>query len=292
MTSRAGPPATAAPQPGRAVLRPARPSGQRGLALLAAIWVVGLLAVMAMDVLLAARRDSRQGTEMGELARLEAAAEAGLALAVRALLQNPPGDAAGPHAFDGSTIFVQVEPEAGKVDVNLAGPELLAAVFEAAGQSRPQARAWAALITDWRDSDQAPEPGGGMEAAEYRRLGRGVLPRNSEFQAVSELMELPGMTAELLDLVGPALTVHGLAAEPEIRLAPPMVRAAIVAARRRSGAEAPARAPQGATPRGGLAGQAFTLRIEARRSTGRVAHVAVVRLTGNRLTPYWVQDWR
>ena len=45
-------------------------------------------------------------------------------------------------------------------------------------------------------------------------------------------------------------------------------------------------------PRASLAGQAYTLRIEAQRPAGRVAHVAVVRLTGNALTPYWVQDWR
>jgi len=274
---------------------PAGPrSGQRGLALLAVIWAVGLLAVMAMDVLLAARRESRQRIEMGEHARLEAAAQAGLALAVRALLQTPPGDAAGPHSFDGSRIFVQVEPEAGKVDLNRAAPELLQAVFEAAGQPRPQARAWAALITDWRDNDQSPEAGGGMEVAEYRRQGRTVLPRDAEFQSVRELLELPGMTPELLDLVATGLTVHGLAVEPEFRLAPPLVRAAMLAARRRSGtpAEPPAGQPPAGARRAGLAGQAFTLRIEAQRPSGRVAHVAVVRLTGHRRAPYWVQDWR
>ena len=269
-----------------------QPAGQRGLALLAVIWVVGLLAVMAMDVLLAARRETRQGTEMGEHARLEAAAEAGLALAVRALLLTPPGDAAGPHAFDGSRILVRVEPEAGKVDLNLAAPELLAAVFEAAGQSRLQARAWAALIADWRDSDQAAEPGGGMEAVEYRRLGRTVLPRDNEFQAVRELMELPGMTAELFELVEHGLTVHGRVAEPQLRLAPPLVRAALATARRRAATEPDAHAAPPAAPRASLAGQAYTLRIEAQRPAGRVAHVAVVRLTGNALTPYWVQDWR
>ena len=262
---------------------PAGPrSGQRGLALLAVSWAVGLLAVMAMDVLLAARRESRQRIEMGEHARLEAAAQAGLALAVRALLQTPPGDAAGPHSFDGSRIFVQVEPEAGKVDLNRAAPELLQAVFEAAGQPRPQARAWAALITDWRDNDQLAEAGGGMEVAAYRRQGRTVVPRDAEFQSVRELLELPGMTPELLDVVA-----------PQFRLAPPLVRAAMLAARRRSGtpAEAPAGQPTGA--RGaGLAGQAFTLRIEVQRPSGRVAHMAVVRLTGHRRAPYWVQDWR
>jgi len=66
---------------------------EQGLALVAVIWVVALLAVMTLDVLAAAGAEDRSAFDRGERARLDAAAEAGLALATRHLLAHAPGPA-------------------------------------------------------------------------------------------------------------------------------------------------------------------------------------------------------
>ncbi len=278
-----------------------RPSpAQRGLALLAVIWVIGLLAVMAMDVLFVARRESRQGDDRLERARMETAAEAGLALAAQALLRGAPADAAGPHVFDGSLIAVEVEPESGKVDLNLASSALLRALFEAIGEPRGTATALAAAIVDWRDNDDQPEPGGGLEAEGYRRMGRPVPPRDGDLQSVSELAEVHGMNPELLRRLTPVVTVHGRQTEPDLGLAPQAVRQAVrsaAAAARLAGLREGAQeegtppAPQPRTP--GLSGRAFTLRIEVVRPNGGwLRREAVIRLSGNRRDPLWVHEWR
>ena len=280
--------------------RRVRPSpAQRGLALLAVIWVIGLLAVMAMDVLSAARRESRQGDDRLERARMEAAAEAGLALAAQALLRGAPADATGPHAFDGSMVAVEIEPEAGKVDLNLASAELLRALFEAIGEPRGTAAALAAAIVDWRDNDDRPEPGGGLEAEGYRRMGRLVPPRDADLQSVSELAEVYGMNPELLRRLSPVVTVHGRQAEPDLAMASPVVRQAVrsaAAAARLAGLRAGEQegAPPASQPRSpGSSGRAFTLRIEVVRPHGGwLRREAVIRLSGNRRDPLWVHEWR
>jgi general secretion pathway protein K len=276
-------------------------AGQRGIALLAVLWAVAVLAVLAMDVLLASRREALHGRDRLEHARLEAAAEAGLALAVRALLRNAPAAALGPHEFDGSRILVGLEPEAGKVDLNAAAPELLRALLLGLGVPGGQALALAAAIIDWRDPDQVPERGG-LELEGYRQQGRAVPPRDAEFQSVAEMADLAGMTPELLERLAPLVTVHHRRPEPEFALAAPPVRQALLLARRLQAAADQAEGgaataapptPAAASPRQGLAGQAFTLLIAVERPEGgRLRRVAVVRLTGNPKEPYWLHDWR
>ena len=277
-----------------------RPSPtQRGVALLAVIWVIGLLSVMAMDVLSAARRESRQGDDRLERARMEAAAQAGLAMAAQALLRGAPVEAAGPHDFDGSLIAIEVEPEAGKIDLNLASRELLRALFEAVGEPRGTAAALAAAVVDWRDNDDQPEPGGGLEAEGYRRMGRLVPPRDGDLQSVSELAEIHGMTPELLRRLSPVVTVHGRKAEPDLVLAPPVVRQAVrsaAAAARLAGlreGEQDSTSPASQARPSGISGRAFMLRIEVVRPNGGwLRHEAVIRLSGNRRDPLWVHEWR
>jgi general secretion pathway protein K len=261
--------------------------------------VIGLLAVMAMDVLFSARRETRQGEDRLERARMAAAAEAGLALAAQALLRGAPADAAGPHAFDGSLIAVEIEAESGKVDLNLARVELLRAVIEAVGESRAAAASLAAAIIDWRDNDDQPEPRGGIEAEGYRRLGRAVPPRDGELQSVSELADVYGMTPELLSRLTPVVTVHGRQAEPDPVVASPLVRRAMrgaaAAARQAGTLEAEPEAAPPPTPGRGpsLTGRAFTLRIEVVRPNGGwLRREAVIRLSGNRRDPLWVHEWR
>ncbi len=274
-------------------VRPA--SRQRGIALIAVIWVVALLAVMALDVLAAARREGASAYDLAERARLDAAADAGIALAIRALLvagsavAPPRGGVAAAAAqdldFAGTRLRVAVEDEAGKIDLNRAPQAVLRALFEALGEPPARAGSLANAIIDWRDQDQVPRPGGGAEAPEYRAAGRGFPPRDGDFQAVEELSLVLGMTPALMAAAAPALTVHSQRDQPDRTVAVPLAL--------RAAAGPAAVAPPAAAARAGdLSGRAFRIRSVAETEAGMRVREAVVRLTGVPHDPYWVQEYR
>lgn len=256
-----------------------RRPGERGFAIVAVVWAIALLSVMALDVLAAARREAGNAeTSLGR-AQLEAAADAGVALAMHALLA---GNAPDSVVFDGVALSIDVEEESGKIDLNAASPRLLRQLFEALEVPPARAEALVAAIEDWRDQDQIPRPRGGAEAADYRRAGGGVIPRDSVFQSVEELAEVQGFTPELVARAAPALTVYTRAPQPE---------------RGRAG-ELVLRALGGPTGRPALelrppaeGGRVVTIRVLARVGAARLERAAVVRLTGNPREPVFVQGW-
>lgn len=295
-------------------MRGALPSGERGLALLAVLWVVALLSVMALDVLASARREGAVADDLAIRARLEAAADAGLALGIHALLRAEaesgsrgaaalarfrPGAPPLEEAFAGVRLEIAISDDSGRIDLNQAPPALLSRLFEALDVPRPRAEALVAAIGDWRDQDDVPRPRGGAEAAEYRAARLAVPPRNGPFLSVEELRHLRGMTPELFAAAAPALTVHAQRQAPDPAAAGPLVLRALGpaptaggAAPPRRGAAAPDRPRDGAPPASALAGRAFRITIEASAAEGRRRREAVVRITGDPRDPWWVHEYR
>jgi len=257
------------------------PRRERGFAIVAVVWSVALLSVMALDVLAAARREA--GTAEASLGRaqLDAAADAGVALTLHALLA---GERARPDTlmFDGIALSVVVEEESGKLDLNASSPRLLRQLFEALDVPSARAEALVAAIEDWRDQDEIPRPRGGAEAPEYRRAGRGVPPRNGVFHAVEELAEVQGFAPELVARAAPALTVYTRAPQPDRARAGPLVLQALGGPAGRPALEL---RPETA------AGRVVTIRVLAQRGGGRLERVAVARLTGNPREPVFLQGW-
>lgn len=284
--------------------------GERGLALLAVLWVVALLSVMALDVLAAARREGATAGDMAARARLDAAADAGLALAIHALLlaeaetgaragsvaRYRPGATPMEQEFEGVRLSIAIVDAAGRIDLNQAPPALLARLFEQAAVPRPQAEALAAMIVDWRDEDEVPNGRGGAEREQYRAAGRPVPPRNGLFLSVNEARHLLGMTPDLFERVAPMLTVHGQREAPDPETAgPEVIRALGPTARptpRRPEAPEPRGGRRGQVPLSPLAGRAFGITVDAQAPEGRRRRDAVVRLTGDPRDPYWVQEYR
>lgn len=272
---------------------------ERGIALLAVLWVVALLSVMALDVLAAARREAGVAADGAIRARLDAAADAGIALGIHALLQAAaepgargtaarfrPGAPPLEESVAGVSLSIAITDESGRIDLNLAEPPLLIRLFEALDLPRPRAEALAAAIQDWSDQDDVPGARGGAEAPAYRAAGLPVPPRNGAFRSVDELRHVLGMTPELFARVAPAVTVHGQREMPDRETAAPLVLRALGAGGR---AALPARRPEEATA---LAGRAFRIEVEARLPDGVRRRGAVVRLTGDRSDPYWVHEYR
>ncbi len=278
---------------------PRAAAGQRGVALVAVVWVVALLAVMGLDVLAIARQEDRMAQDLAVRARMAAAADAGLALGIHDLLAasgrpgRPPGHPEAPArelVFDGTRLLIRVEDEAGKIDLNEVQPALLGALFRALEVPGPAAELLAAAILDWRDEDDQPRPGG-AEANEYRAAGLGVPPRDGGFRSVAELAHVMGMTPALLARAEPLLTVHGRRAEPDREVAPPAVQRVMAGAPR-----PPAGAGRAATPAElrdpPVIGRAYRITVLAERPGARRRLSAVVRITGDPADPYWIQEYR
>jgi general secretion pathway protein K len=166
--------------------------GERGVALLLVLWSAALMAFMALGIGRTAGTDARVAARLVEVARAEALAEAGLALAAGEL-RTPRGWPPFPtlrvreHRFGDAVVRLRLADEYGKVDLNEGRLALVEAVFTAAGLPRDEA----AALTDAVESHALPDG-----------------PRGRPFARVADLLEVPGMTAELYARVREGFTVY------------------------------------------------------------------------------------
>jgi general secretion pathway protein K len=121
-----------------------------------------------------------------------------------------------PEAWrQGSTrVAIAIADESGKIDLNLAPPDLLAGLFEAAGAAHETAALLACNVLDRRGDNGAGCP----QAAPH--AGR-------RFAVIEELAQLPGLGERLYDRVAPYVTVATGASAIDPRVAPRAVLMAI-----------------------------------------------------------------
>lgn len=179
------------------------------------MWLLLLLATMVGLFALNAHVEALQASAQRQRIALEYAAEAGIEVSAARLLavdsrRRPIADGRSYRfAFDeGIEIEVAIRDESGKVDLNVAAPELLQGLFVQAGLEPEAALVLALAVIDWRDGDLLVAPGGGAEAGEYRQAGLAYGPANRAFQEVSELRRVLGMNSALFARLQPDLTVH------------------------------------------------------------------------------------
>lgn len=202
--------------------------GQRGFALLTVLWLTMLLAIIAASFTTTARTEIQFGRNAVDKARAEALAEAGVSLAVLALLEPDPAarwrtdGTTYAFAFAGGEIHVSIQDEAGKVDLNFASDELLHAAFVAAGVGEEQAGMLVDAVADFRDEDDLRSLAG-AEDADYAAAGLPYGAKDAPFDAVDELQQVLGVTPQLYRRVAPLLTVFSwqdgldpLTARPEL----------------------------------------------------------------------------
>jgi general secretion pathway protein K len=185
------------------------------------LWVLVLLSLLAAAFSLEARSSSRIARNMTENAAARAAADAGVQ---RVILDLETPAQAPTHAvsfqangtpyvwrFGDCTVYISVRDEASKIDLNKAPEALLAALFASVGIDLGKAQSLADAIADFRDTDNFPHPRG-AEEAEYQAAGLSWGPKNAPFQAVEELQQVFGMTAEIYRRVANDLSVYSVTA--------------------------------------------------------------------------------
>ena len=143
-----------------------------GYVLVAALVFIALIASLAASTLSHTAGASAQVRTALNQTRSAALLDAGLASAAYALFA---GDATvrPPSAIDlpldGGLVRVAIEDEAGRVDLNAADEELLAALYRAFGGGRLQAESFAQAVVSWRDMVREKSSAG--EVRPFRHVG-------------------------------------------------------------------------------------------------------------------------
>lgn len=210
----------------------ARRNNQGGVALLLVLWACTLLAILLGGYAALARTEGLQARYEFAQARAHYAAEAGLMRAVYGL-QNPDlkqrwiGDGRiYPFHYDNATVIVSAIDEGGKVDLNSSTPDVLQALFQAAGMDPQHAKTLADNVVDWR-SQAGLDTAATAQRAAYVAAGRDYGPRHGPFASVEELQMVLGMTPTVYQLVAPVVTIWSGNPSPDPNTAPPLALAAI-----------------------------------------------------------------
>ncbi len=288
---------------------PARP--QRGVALVAVLWILALVVTLAATLVHSARTGSQLTRNLVEGARARLAAEAGLHYALRRLVAARPLDAAilagQPWRFDweGSRVEIRIQDESGRIDLNTADPDLLDGLLRAAGASDEERLHLLDAIADWRDRDDLSRLNG-AERDRYRDAGLPYGPRNADLRTPEELRLIFGMRPALYRALRPGITVYWGHAGIHPQVAPPLVLQGLpglteatvadyLAQRRSTGPATTTGTPPGLDRRylSPTASLTYTVHAQSQRPGGtRFALSATIRLTRPGGTDYQVLDWR
>jgi general secretion pathway protein K len=184
-----------------------------GIALIAVLWVLILLSIVAASVSHETHTDASVGRNIVDIAMARAAADAGIKRAILDLVSvaNPKGFRADgtiyAWRFASSTVQISIRNEGTKIDLNHAPETSLSALFASVGVDASKAQSLADAVADFRDSDNFPRRHG-AEAPEYVAAGLAWGPKNAPFEAVEELEQVLGMSPRVYERVAPYLTTY------------------------------------------------------------------------------------
>lgn len=273
-----------------AITRPPRHSARspRGAALLLVLWLIAMLTAVVGAFSLIARTEYMQGRVLSHGVVADQAARAGLEYAMTRVVdldqtrQWLPDGREYPWRFGDADLVVTIVDESGKVDINGADLDLLAALMQAVGVERQPARNIAAAILDWRDADTLTQAEGGAEDADYSAAERPYGSKDAPFETVAELQLVLGMTPELFEKLVQHLTVYSGQGRPTEQYASAEVLRALGVDPERALAER--RRPRQSGETGSLVGVGtgtYSIDSRARLRDGRVSVLRAVVRAGN-----------
>ena len=209
----------------------------RGVALVAVIWVTAVLAIIATSVATSSKTETDLSRNRVENARARALADAAVQRALLTLLaqhSTPASRQAGADrstapapqyatlqglqairrdgtaytwAFNSGQVRISVRLESGKINLNTNSEELLSGLLRSAGLRETDISRLTDSILDFRDPD-SERRAYGHETPDYASIGLKYGAKNRNFEALDELLLVPGMTRSLFQELRPALTVY------------------------------------------------------------------------------------
>jgi general secretion pathway protein K len=270
--------------------------GDDGFALVPVLFAGLLLSLFAYAVLAADRGATADLQGRLRRARLEAAAEAGLATAIEALGRSGRDRwtlDGRPHAFpvEGADVVVAVEDERGKVPLTSVSPEQTRRALAYAGVSGAALDRLTDSLLNWLDGGDRPN---GAKPLDY--AAEGLKPRGGPPAGLDELAAIPGFTPTLLARIEPVVSFYAPAGAFDATTATPAARTIMaddddatnqgIPAEERDDRN-PALAPGGPVD---YVGRPLTIRVSVKDAEGGVYDRATtVVLTGQTRRPYYVR---
>jgi len=220
---------------------------RRGVALLAALWLVVAIAAVALQFsmeaherrtigLLSSERGVERAAAMGALALTQARLEQAIRVAPSGRNPNIAGLRSADPWYDADSIYsgtvlvdsmevdVQARDLGEKLNINLVNETELQTFFSFLLNDYAKSTQLAQTIMDWRDVDSIPRPSGAERDA-YIKAEMLALPTNGPFREIEELQNVMGMTPEIYAVASQYLTTHG-SAQVNLNTAPvPVLRA-------------------------------------------------------------------
>lgn len=180
-----------------------------GLALIAVLWMVAALSLVAASIMTSTRTEIRTVAQRQQLFAASQLGDAAIAIVLRDLVAASTPDPrwrSVTASFDGHDMTVRITPLSGLVDINRAPASLLADLFAVAGGVDPAfAGELAARVVERRRERSAEGGAGGL------------------FAGAEELLQLPGFDYGLYARISDLITVSSgfgrinpLAAPPEV----------------------------------------------------------------------------
>lgn len=156
---------------------------QRGVALIAVLWLVAAMSLIITGIVQAVRSEARIGGLQRHALVASAVADAAILLALQSMQANkvelPKALLLMPVQFGGQSFEVAVRPLNGLIDLNNASLVLLVELFrQGAAVSPDVAQALAQAVVDFRQT-------------------RSAKGRLQGFDAIEDMLSVPGMTYDL-----------------------------------------------------------------------------------------------
>ena len=184
---------------------------QRGVALLAVLWLAVALSAMALATSYLVRTEVDAASNQIEAQQSYFLARGGIEASIdsiaRSTFASPPARGGGPkpeflpgqrwlrYEFPGGSCIVEVVPENAKLNLNIAPAVQLAALFRALGVSPAESAELGAAIVDWR-SPRVSDAGSVFDAY-YAGLPQPYKARHATLEDIEELLLVKGMSREL-----------------------------------------------------------------------------------------------
>lgn len=181
---------------------------RRGGALLTVLWLSAALAAIAFSLASTVRGEAERTSTAVDGLRSYYLATGAIERAINWILwapSAPAGEDGRPRyyrqgvpmrfSFPSGEAVVEVIPEAAKLDVNLASPDILMTVLAGLGVETGRATEIANAIVDWR----SPSPPGGFGPFDqfYLAQNPSFRARHASFQEIEELLFVRGVTSDL-----------------------------------------------------------------------------------------------
>ena len=204
---------------------------RRGVALLAALWLVVAIAAVALQFsveakerrtlgIMASERGQQRALALGALAYAQAKLEYAIRVApsssnvaiTRLAASDPWYDVdslyTGTVQIDSMPVSIQAHDLGEKLNINTATETELQQFFSFLLSDFTKSTQLSQAIMDWRDADSVKRPSG-AERDDYIKAGMLALPANTLFSDVSDLKNVMGMTPDIYAQVASFLTTRG-----------------------------------------------------------------------------------